>query len=109
MYGLKEHGYSRPDTDLFEGVARVVETVFTKTQRPVPGETVIAEMGKQRRELQRNSVMMALAFNDRVESVGHSEYVPAAFARGASLGVECPQYDIDAAFDAFSFADDCRD
>lgn len=101
-YGLKEHGYSRPDTDLFDGVARIVEDIFNETRLPVPEEVVMIELGKQRRELQRNSVVMALAFNDRLESAGRGEYVPKVSNGGTSPDIARPQYDVDAAFAAFS-------
>lgn len=106
MYGLKEHGYSRPDTDLFDGAAKIVETIFGRTNRPVSQETVIAEMSKQRRELHHNSVAMALSLNDRLESVGRGEYVPRPTNQNTFAAIERAQYDIDAAFDAFLSTDD---
>ena len=109
MYGLKEHGYSRPDTDLFDGVANIVETIFRSTQAPVSQETVITEMAKQRRELQRNSVVMALAFNDRLQYVGPAGYVPQPSNHTSIPNSEQIQYDIDAAFAAFSVGDDTVD
>ena len=106
MYGLIEHGYTRPDTDMFDGVAQIVEDMFAKTQRPVPEDVVMIELGKYRRDLQRNSVVMALAFNDRLESVGRGEYIPKTSGWSATPDLEHPEYDIDAAFDAFSSPDD---
>ena len=44
MYGLKEHGYSRPSTDLFDAAASIVETVFARTHRPVSDAVVMAEL-----------------------------------------------------------------
>ncbi len=105
MYGLKEHGYSRPDTDIFEGVARIVETVYGKTQRPVSEQTVFRELGKERRELSLTSVAMALSFNDRVEPVGRGNYIPKATQSAATLGLDRTTFDLDAAFDAFVLAD----
>lgn len=106
MYGLKEYGYSRPPSDLFEAVAQIVETRFTETQRPVSLDFVMAELSKQRRELKRNSVMMALGFNDRLEYLGQDEYVPAKHPNRGNSDTGCPQYDVDAAFVAFSSIDD---
>ena len=105
MYGLSEHGYSRPDTDLFDGVANIVEIIFRSTQLPVSQESVITEMAKQRRELQRNSVVMALAFNDRLHYVGSGEYVPLSSNYTSIPDSERIPYDIDAAFAAFSVDD----
>lgn len=108
-YGLKEHGYSRPDSDLFVAVADIVAARFANTLQPVPFDFVMAELSKQRRELKRSSVTMALAFNDRVESVGRDEYMPKESASNASTNTTRTEYDIDAAFAAFSSSADNRD
>lgn len=101
-YGLTEHGYSRPAHDLFESVARIVEAQFAITQHPVSLDFVLAELGKQRRELKHSSVSMALGFNERLEPVGHGEYIPKPTAASPQPDTARPQYDIDAAFAAFS-------
>ncbi len=108
MYGLKEHGYSRPDMDLFDGVARIVEAMFAKTQHPVSEEIVMAELSKHRRELRLNSVKMALSFNDNLKAI-NGGFVPKKFSPSEALDSERPQYDIDAAFAAFIAHDDDRD
>ena len=105
MYGLKEHGYSRPDTDLFDAVAQIVTEKFSERQRPVSSEVVFGELGKRRREVIRSSMMMALSFNDKLESVGRGEYVPKANAPSESSETLGSSYDIDAAFEAFSAED----
>ena len=105
MYGLKEHGYSRPDTDLFVAVAQIVEEQFAERQRPVSAEVVFGEISKRRREAIRSSVMMALSFNDRLEPVGRNGYVPKEHARGESAETSGSSLDIDAAFEAFSAHD----
>ena len=73
MYGLREHGYSRPETDLFDAVARIVEAIFARTRRPVSSDSVMAELSKQRRELKLSSVVMALGINDRLETVNREQ------------------------------------
>ncbi len=105
MYGLKEHGYSRPDTDLFDAVAQIVTEKFSERQRPVSSEVVFGELGKRRREVIRSSMMMALSFNDKLESVGRGEYVPKENAPSESSETLGSSYDIDAAFEAFSAED----
>lgn len=101
MYGLREHGYSRPEASLFEEVAQIVEASFSRNQRPVSVDYVMEELAKKRRELKRNSVVMALGFNDRLDSV-RGQYVPKGTPFGESNEAPVlPSYDIDAAFDAF--------
>ena len=101
-FGLREHGYFRPEMDLFESVAHIVVEQFAATQRPVSEETVIAELGKYRREFKRGSAAMALSFNDRLVSVGNGQFVPKASGEDKPAAVKLPEYDIDAAFAAFS-------
>ena len=102
MYGLKEHGYSRPETDLFNTVAEIVEGMFAKTQQPVSEEVVISELSKYRREAKRGSVKMALSFNDKIESVAPTLYAPKGSKFENNRGSTKPSYDIAAAFRAFS-------
>ena len=105
-YGLREHGYSRPDTGLYEEVAQIVSTVFERTKRPASLEVVIAEMSKKRRELSRTSVMMALSFNDRLSAVSGGRYVPKTGVQTDPREAPQVQYDISAAFQAFSAEED---
>ena len=104
MYGLKEHGYSRPNIDLFESVAQIVEAKFAQDQRPVSIDVVMIELGKQRRELKRGSVAMALDHNKRLKPAGGGRYVPGTNTPDQSA--LRPHYDINAAFDAFSAGQD---
>ena len=101
-FGLTEHGYTRPSIHLDEGIALIVEDIFAKTQTPVTDDVVFNELSKQRRELNLNSVKMALSFNDRLESVGNGRYVPKGSAKGQPPESRLPVYDISAAFDAFT-------
>ena len=102
MYGLKEHGYSRPNADIFETVALIVEEKYAETQRPVSVEVVLIELGKYRREVNHTSVPMALGFNDKLKSVGGGKYVPISQFSERSDDKAVSQFDIDAAFAAFS-------
>ena len=104
MYGLKEHGYSRPTMDLFETVAEIVESTFARTQQPVSEDMVVAELNKYRRDANVNSVKMALSFNDRLESVAPSRYAPKNTKLASSGGSKKLRYDIASAFRAFSEA-----
>ena len=76
MYGLKEHGYSRPDAKLFDEVWRIVNATYERTQRPVSVDVVMTELSKKRRELSRQSVAMALSFHDSILPVSDGRYVP---------------------------------
>ena len=86
MYGLKEHGYGGPDAELSDAVATIVETIFGRIDRPVSQEAVITELSRQGRELYSNSVIMALALNDRLESAGLGEYAPKGSGWGIAPG-----------------------
>ena len=103
-YGLKEHGYSRPDADLFTQVADIVESIFGRTGKPVSETTVISELANLRRESKVISVKMALGINDRLEAE-YGGFIPKGSKHAQPSDAESPQYDIDAAFAAFAAYD----
>ncbi len=102
MYGLQEHGYSRPTKDLFDSAADIVERVYANTGQPVPDSVVILEMGKVRREAHPNSIIMALGFSERLKSAGGGRYIPIGAGIGGSDKSPTLSYDMSAAFEAFS-------
>ena len=102
MYGLKEHNYARPTMGLYDAVPEIVEREFLRTQQPVSDQVVIAELRKDRRELDLTSVNMVLGFSKRVESVGPGKYVPKASGLNKSSEARSSKLDISAAFEAFT-------
>ena len=101
MYGLKEHGYSRPDMGLHESVAEIVERVHSETRQPVTDDVVMTELSKERRELSLSSVKMALSLNNRLEAVGLGRYLPVATIPEETGGSPRAEHDVSAAFEAF--------
>lgn len=106
MYGLEEHGYSRPTRDLFEAVTSIVEARFSDTRQPVSYDFVMRELSKERQDPEPASVSIALSLNDRLESMGHGRYVPVAHASPTPSDTAASPYDFDAGFDAFLAGDD---
>ena len=106
MYGLTEHGYSRPNIDMFDAIALIVEERYAETGQPVPYNFVFRELSKQRRELNPNSVLMALSFNDKLVDSGGSRFIPKPHTANESGNTPKGQFDIDAAFAAFSNDED---
>ena len=102
MYGLAEHGYSRPETDLAEAVTLIVEESFAETGQPVPSDIVLLELSNQRREIHPNSVTMALSFNDRLVDLGGGRYAPKNCNSDVPSYSPSDDFDIAAAFEAFS-------
>ena len=99
-YGLKEHGYSRPDADLFTQVADIVKRIYSQTNKPVSETTVLPELSSLRREFNVASVKIALSINERLEAVPGG-FMPKGSSSTGSSDAETPSYDIDAAFEAF--------
>lgn len=96
MYGLKEHGYTRPPRGIFDAATSIVEARFAETGRPVPEEFVIAELMKERQYLHPNSATMALTLNKKLTSTGNRCYIP---KEPDSISSE-EGYDMDAGFEA---------
>ena len=82
MYGLSEHGYSKPTQSLTETVAEIVHDEYAQTGRPVSADFVINRIRSYRHDPDTNSVKMALSFHNELKSVGNSMYVPTAAATG---------------------------
>ena len=102
MYGLEEHGYQRPEADLYAQAAQAVKEIFGMTGNPVSEAQVINEMRRLRAIVVDTSIKMALSFNEQLSSVGNGRYVP----KGVQPETESPAYDISAAFDAFTSGGD---
>ena len=101
-YGLVEHGYSRPETNLHAAVAGIVAKKFTETREPVPVEVVVTELSQQRRELNLNSVKIALGLNDKLMSQPGGYIPKTAFDQSSEYQENrAKQYDIVAALAAF--------
>ena len=106
MYGLEEHGYSRPIRDMFEAAASIVEAKYAETGQPVSYDFVMRELSRERQDPTPASVGIALSINNRLKPVGHGKYVPAARATGKQADTANLYYDFDAGFDAFLSDDD---
>ena len=57
-YALKEWGYERPPTKLFDAVADIVCTDYKKTGRPVSFEKICTEIGKYRQVINKESITL---------------------------------------------------
>ena len=102
MYGLEEHGYRRPDADLYSQAAQIVKKIFEATGNPVSEAQVINEMRQLRSIVAETSVKMALSLNEQLSSTGNGRYVP----KGIQADPGPPTYDISAAFLAFTASKD---
>ena len=69
-YALKEWGYERPSSSLLELIADIVCQRYSETLEPVPFSVLQAEVGKHRKIVNRNSVLLASYFNPRLETIG---------------------------------------
>lgn len=77
MYGLTEHGYTKPHQDLAETVAEIVNHEYGRTGAAVSIDTVMERMLDYRQHPDKSSVLMALSFSDGVTDIGRSRFVPA--------------------------------
>ena len=80
MYGLVEHGYTQPTQGLTETVAEIVRDEYLRTGSPVSVDVVFDRTHDYRQYPDKKSVAMALSFNEDLQSVGQSRYVPSEAA-----------------------------
>ncbi len=77
-YALEEWGYSRPEFDLFETVRMIVDQLYEKTGKPVSYNSILAEIGRYRKIVNRKSVMMAASLNENLERLPNNLFVPSS-------------------------------
>lgn len=75
-YALEEWGYSRPEFDLFETVRMIVDQLYEKTGKPVSYNSILAEISRYRKIVNRKSVMMAASLNENLERLPNNLFIP---------------------------------
>lgn len=76
IYALKEWGYEKPETDLFELIADIVLENYIVTKRPISLNKIISEVLKVRKMCNENSIIIASGINDRVIQIGKNQFIP---------------------------------
>ena len=76
IYALKEWGYERPETDLFELIADIVLENYIATKKPVSLNKIISEVLKVRKMCNENSIIIASGINDRITQTGRNQFIP---------------------------------
>lgn len=103
MYGLTEHGYTKPRKDLAETVAEIVTKEYERTGAAVSIDTVMERMLEYRQLPDKSSVLMALSFNEQIIDLGRSRFVPAGAEQNRVGAVSDDKgYDFGAAFGDFT-------
>lgn len=75
-FALKEWGYEHPDLTLFETVTKIVRTIYKETKRPVHFNIIIFEIGKYRKIVNRNSIIIAAYCNPGLQRIGKNSFIP---------------------------------
>ena len=60
---------------IFDSVVDIVIKRYEETKESVPLSTIQAEIGKYRKYVNKNSIIMAACFNPKLEQIGNS-FVP---------------------------------
>ncbi|MHA1381828.1 MAG: sigma factor-like helix-turn-helix DNA-binding protein [Candidatus Helarchaeota archaeon] len=75
-FALKEWGFEHPSLTLFETVKRIVKNKYKETNQPVPFNIIVSEMGKYRRIVNRNSLVIASHCNPALQRIGKNSFIP---------------------------------
>ena len=75
-YALKEWGYERPSSTLFNTVKEIVERKYAETGKPVPFLVIQAEIGKYRKMVNPNSIIFAAYLNENLICVNEDYFTP---------------------------------
>ncbi len=86
-YALKEWGYKKPKTGLFEAVGNIVNRLYKKTGRPVSYNSILAEIGKDRRIVNSQSVWMAAHLHKDIEKLPDNFFIPSSENKNSTNGI----------------------
>jgi hypothetical protein len=75
-FALEEWGYEHPSLTLFDTVKTIVKNKYEKTNQPVPFNIIVSEMGKYRRIVNRNSLVIASHCNPDLQRIGENSFIP---------------------------------
>ena len=75
-FSLEEWGDKRPLLSIHDAVADIVIKRYEETKKPVPLSTIQAEIGKYRKYVNQNSIIMAAGFNQHLEQISSNLFVP---------------------------------
>jgi hypothetical protein len=92
-YALKEWGYDRPESGLYNQVAEIVKRKHAETGAPVPFQVILAEIGRYRRVVRQSSVSMAAYLNPALHPVTSDSFVPRS-EEAASSDLSLDQLDL---------------
>ena len=76
MFALEEWGYERPTSSLMDTIAQIVEEKYQSTGSPVPFVVIQAEIGKHRKFVNPNSLILASYCNPRLRNVDDFGFLP---------------------------------
>jgi hypothetical protein len=75
-FALEEWGYQRPTSSLMDTIAQIVGQKYQDTGSPVPFVVVQAEIGKYRRFVNPNSLVLASCCNPKLQTVDGLRFLP---------------------------------
>jgi hypothetical protein len=76
MYALEEWGYEHPKDSLMNTISNIVQEHYKSTFKPVPIVVIQSEIGKHRKFLNKESIVMASFFNLGIKHVGDWCFIP---------------------------------
>ena len=88
MYALEEWGYEHPKENLMDTITNIVQVHYQNTCKPVPFMIIQAEIGKYRKFINKESIVMASFFNLGIKHVGDWHFIPKE-----GIGEEVENYD----------------
>jgi len=75
-FALEEWGYKRPTSNLMDTIASIVEERYRDTGNPVPFVAIQAEIGKYRKFVNPNSLVIASYLNPKLRNVDDFCFLP---------------------------------
>lgn len=79
-YALREWGYESPSFTLFETVTKIVKKKYKETKKPVHFNIILAEIGKYRSIVNKNSIVIASHCNPTLQRIEQNSFIPIEYS-----------------------------
>jgi len=92
-FALREWGFERPSNTLFKTIEDIVQKRFKETKQPVPFSVIVAELGKYRKIVHPQSLLIATHSNPGIKMVLKDLFVPREFKIEPSEAIPAEELD----------------
>ena len=80
MFALEEWGYKHPSKSLHDTVTEIVAKQYAFTNKPVPFELIVVELGKYRQYVNPKSLNFVITSNTAIQTLSGNSFIPKTYS-----------------------------